>query len=580
MDIDRHIHYDAAELIRNTEQALDSLKIFQYEPNYRELLGDNLISKINFWDKSIRTRKDDPFTIVVCGEFKRGKSSLINALLKEEVVTTNVTTETVTLNYISYGSRSNEAVLSGGRRMTISDDDMKRDKLESLIHTLGEPVTSLEIRRPNEMLKNVRIIDTPGLNDSQRNFSDMVEQAIHQADAVIYVCSADSPLSLSEQLFIKTVILPQKYTDIFIVANFADIISNENDFDRMQDFMNQKISSMLPSQKVLLLSALDEICRVSGNESPNASIKDKLTAEFDGFREDIAELLKIKKDTVLPDRIHRLTLGMLHDIDNEIAVLEDGLKLDAETALKHSEESKSKQQTQNAENAKYMERIKNEIFDMNLEAEDWINELLDKMRSDIATFENITADDLKKYYSIFCVDTVQNAVNKCVDYHIEKLYDEFNSDVVKLFNRSEINYGFRFSLDNRTWTKGDNVGYIASKISQLSLLSLVVDGIAGAMREGEAAGKLPQIIEAITKQYPVFCESARESLEKIYEALNRDIQSQLTEYFKIQEQEILQRNEQILRAASQTEERKERTRTAINELKSALKNFNNQEVFS
>ncbi|MBR2209560.1 MAG: dynamin family protein [Synergistaceae bacterium] len=580
MDIDRHIHYDAAELIRNTEQALDSLKIFQYEPNYRELLGDNLISKINFWDKSIRTRKDDPFTIVVCGEFKRGKSSLINALLKEEVVTTNVTTETVTLNYISYGSRSNEAVLSGGRRMTISDDDMKRDKLESLIHTLGEPVTSLEIRRPNEMLKNVRIIDTPGLNDSQRNFSDMVEQAIHQADAVIYVCSADSPLSLSEQLFIKTVILPQKYTDIFIVANFADIISNENDFDRMQDFMNQKISSMLPSQKVLLLSALDEICRVSGNESPNASIKDKLTAEFDSFREDIAELLKIKKDTVLPDRIHRLTLGMLHDIDNEIAVLEDGLKLDAETALKHSEESKSKQQTQNAENAKYMERIKNEIFDMNLEAENWVNELLDKMRSDIATFGNITADDLKKYYSIFCVDTVQNAVNKCVDYHIEKLYDEFNSDVVKLFNRSEINYGFRFSLDNRTWTKGDNVGYIASKISQLSLLSLVVDGIAGAMREGEAAGKLPQIIEAITKQYPVFCESARESLEKIYEALNRDIQSQLTEYFKIQEQEILQRNEQILRAASQTEERKERTRTAINELKSALKNFNNQEVFS
>ena len=580
MDIDRHIHYDAAELIRNTEQALDSLKIFQYEPNYRELLGDNLISKINFWDKSIRTRKDDPFTIVVCGEFKRGKSSLINALLKEEVVTTNVTTETVTLNYISYGSRSNEAVLSGGRRMTISDDDMKRDKLESLIHTLGEPVTSLEIRRPNEMLKNVRIIDTPGLNDSQRNFSDMVEQAIHQADAVIYVCSADSPLSLSEQLFIKTVILPQKYTDIFIVANFADIISNENDFDRMQDFMNQKISSMLPSQKVLLLSALDEICRVSGNESPNASIKDKLTAEFDGFREDIAELLKIKKDTVLPDRIHRLTLGMLHDIDNETAVLEEGLELDAETALKHSEEAKSKQQTQNAENAKYMERIKNEIFDMNLEAEDWINELLDKMRSDIATFENITADDLKKYYSIFCVDTVQNAVNKCVDYHIEKLYDEFNSDVVKLFNRSEINYGFRFSLDNRTWTKGDNVGYIASKISQLSLLSLVVDGIAGAMREGEAAGKLPQIIEAITKQYPVFCESARESLEKIYEALNRDIQSQLTEYFKIQEQEILQRNEQILRAASQTEERKERTRTAINELKSALKNFNNQEVFS
>ena len=35
---------------------------------------------------------DDPFTLVVVGDFKRGKSTFINALLGEEVVTTNVTT--------------------------------------------------------------------------------------------------------------------------------------------------------------------------------------------------------------------------------------------------------------------------------------------------------------------------------------------------------------------------------------------------------------------------------------------------------------------------------------------------------
>ena len=578
--MDRQIHYDAKELITSTEQALDSLKSFQYEASYRELLGDSLIGKINNWDKSIRTRKDDPFTIVVCGEFKRGKSSLINALLKEEVAPTNVTTETVTLNYISYGSHSNEVILSGGRRITVADDEIRCEKLENLIHNSKEPINSLAIYRPLNILKNVRIIDTPGLNDSQRNFSDIVEQAIHQADAVIYVCSVDAPLSLSEQLFIKTVILPQKYTNVFIVANFADIISDEGDLARMQDFMNQKISSLLPEQKVLILSALDEICRISNSERPNSNIQDKLGNDFDNFRQNIAELLEIKKDTVLPDRIHRLTLGMLQDINNEITVVEEGLKLNTEAALKHFEEAKSQQQIRNSENQKYMESIKNKIFDMNLEAEDWINELLERMQSDISTFRDLTVDDIKKYYSIYCVDTIQNAVNRCVDYHTEKLYDEFNSDIIKLFNSSEMNYGFRFSLDNRTWTKGDNVGYIASKISQLSLLSLFIDGIAGAMREEEAAGKLPKILEAITKQYPVFCESARETLEKIYKTLNRDIQSQLMEHFNIQEQKIIQRNEQILRAASQTEERKEQTLEAISKLKTALKNFNTKEFFS
>ena len=166
MELNKRIYYDASELMKRIETSLDQLKPYQYDSRYRELLGELLVGKINEWERSIRQRKSDPFTLVVCGDFKRGKSSLINALLGEDVVPTNVTTETVTLNRISYGAHSNEIILSGGRRVSLTDEELCRDALEPLIIQLDEPVQQLELHRTIDILKDITVIDTPGLGDS------------------------------------------------------------------------------------------------------------------------------------------------------------------------------------------------------------------------------------------------------------------------------------------------------------------------------------------------------------------------------------------------------------------------------
>ena len=49
MNVDNRIHYDIGELIASTEQVLDELRIFCHEARYLDLLGKNLIEKINNW---------------------------------------------------------------------------------------------------------------------------------------------------------------------------------------------------------------------------------------------------------------------------------------------------------------------------------------------------------------------------------------------------------------------------------------------------------------------------------------------------------------------------------------------------
>ncbi|MGN0551732.1 MAG: dynamin family protein, partial [Oscillospiraceae bacterium] len=133
MDLQERIVYNKDELFRSIDEMMEKLREIYSDSRFRELLGDNLAEKLRKWEHNIRDRKNDPYTIVVCGEFKRGKSSLINALLREDAAVVNITAETVTVNRITMGEHSNEAVLSGGRRLKLSDEEMCRERLEDII---------------------------------------------------------------------------------------------------------------------------------------------------------------------------------------------------------------------------------------------------------------------------------------------------------------------------------------------------------------------------------------------------------------------------------------------------------------
>ena len=151
--MNERIVYSQEQMMASLDDAMKELNTFRYDRRFREALGEALIKKVSAWEETILSQKNNPFTLVVIGDFKRGKSTLINALLGEEVVTSDVTTETVTLNQLDYGTHSNEAILSKNRRALLSDAELKREQLEKVIFELNEPVEYLELKRSN-LLQN------------------------------------------------------------------------------------------------------------------------------------------------------------------------------------------------------------------------------------------------------------------------------------------------------------------------------------------------------------------------------------------------------------------------------------------
>ena len=143
--MDDRVVVDYDDLYTDIEYILDELRVFRSNPDFMHIMGEE-INRIKNWELLMRKRLDEPFGIVVIGDFKRGKSSLVNALLGEKIVPTNVLPETITINRISYGEEKTcVAVLKNGKKARLEIAELNKNELEAIIQSLPSEIEHVEL---------------------------------------------------------------------------------------------------------------------------------------------------------------------------------------------------------------------------------------------------------------------------------------------------------------------------------------------------------------------------------------------------------------------------------------------------
>lgn len=118
---------DYESISAELEQILEDVGRLCGDKYFTKALGEKHIQAIRERREIIRRRLHGDFQLVVVGDFKRGKSTLINALLGKAVVPTAVTPETVTINKLSYAETPRiEAVLKNKKRISLSQPELTR----------------------------------------------------------------------------------------------------------------------------------------------------------------------------------------------------------------------------------------------------------------------------------------------------------------------------------------------------------------------------------------------------------------------------------------------------------------------
>ena len=178
------------------------------------------------------------FTVVVLGEFKRGKSTFINALLRTELLPTDVLPETATINALMYSDTPTvQVVMNDGYEET---GEASREYLQRFSAredgNLANKVKYIKIGYPSPLLKNnLVIVDTPGVDDINESRSEVTYRFIPKANAVIFLLDAKSPLKKTEKDFIDSKLLPLGLDTILFAANKYDAVDEEEDENYLED---------------------------------------------------------------------------------------------------------------------------------------------------------------------------------------------------------------------------------------------------------------------------------------------------------------------------------------------------------
>ncbi|MBD3420564.1 MAG: hypothetical protein GF398_10650 [Chitinivibrionales bacterium] len=183
----------------------------------------------------------------VLGQFNRGKSTFLNALLGARVLPTSVLPLTSVPTVIKYG---------GTCRCTINFADNKesltewgspaavKNQLETYVTEKNNPenkfnVSDVTVECANNLLRNGTVlIDTPGFGSTYLHNTATTVNMLNECDAVFFLLSADLPITQAEVEFLKEV---RKFVPrIFFIFNKVDMISAD-DYAEVERFINEVI---------------------------------------------------------------------------------------------------------------------------------------------------------------------------------------------------------------------------------------------------------------------------------------------------------------------------------------------------
>lgn len=175
------------------------------------------------------------FHLAVLGQFKRGKSTLLNALISEPILPVSVIPLTAVPTFIHFGSAPKIVVKYKAKQKVeefagTSTSD-RTAVLSKYATEQGNPknklgVTEVDVESPASILsQGVVLIDTPGIGSTHRHNTQATLNFLQQCDAALFLISADPPITEVELDFLDQVW--KKVPRLFFVLNKIDYLNAE-----------------------------------------------------------------------------------------------------------------------------------------------------------------------------------------------------------------------------------------------------------------------------------------------------------------------------------------------------------------
>lgn len=254
----------------------------------------------------------EKFTLVVVGEFSRGKSTFVNAMLGKKVLPSSKRPTTNIISKIVYADKSAyEIFLKDGKSKNLTEEEFKNIKAQAEEDPSNilkfksfikkeEDFSKIDyaiIGQPLAFCQNgVEVVDTPGTNDLNIGRMEITYNYLNRADAAVLLLNATQALTRSELDFLKERILGNQIKDIFVVINFKDELSPAEEI-KVKNYVRDNIRDLAEIEpKIFLVSSSQALTYRAAKNGDKLTAREMMnlpqTFEETGFTEFEAALAK------------------------------------------------------------------------------------------------------------------------------------------------------------------------------------------------------------------------------------------------------------------------------------------------
>ena len=289
---------------------------------------------------------EELFLLVIVGEFNSGKSAFVNALLGSDIAEEGVTPTTDSITVLRH-----------------AEEPVERRRKDGV----------LEKGYPNEFLREIAIVDTPGTNAIIRHHEELSRGFVPRSDLVLFVTSAERPLTESERGYLE--LIRDWGKKILLVINKADLLGDGGKIEEVRSFVDGGIRQALGlTPPIFFVSAL---LASKAKAATNTMERDALlqASGFAGLETYVTDLLdeegrvrlKMESPLGVVDELNRRYTGA---VDERLSLLEG----DFRTAENVESQLELYKEDMGRDFEARMAEIENIVLKMNERGDAWLEE--------------------------------------------------------------------------------------------------------------------------------------------------------------------------------------------------------------
>ncbi len=233
------VKFELAQLIREGDSAAWHAKNQTLQKDFQSLL---------------HRLAEDRFYLTLAGQFSRGKSTLMNAILGMDRLPTGVVPVTSVITAVSYNSRERVRMHFAGSNLT---HEVPLSELPEWVTEQGNPgnerkIDMAEVQLPAEMLRRgAFFVDTPGLGSAVIANTKTTHRFLPHIDALVLVTSFEFPLSQEEVVVLERT--RELRRRVFIVINKEDLCTPAQR-EQVLTFIRSRVSAATGSDEIPVFS--------------------------------------------------------------------------------------------------------------------------------------------------------------------------------------------------------------------------------------------------------------------------------------------------------------------------------------